>query len=119
MIAVAKSADLVIIVLDALREQVKGLVLAFPMWVFLTHKQITKEKNHKAILERELRTVGLRLNQSPPQITFKKKATGGIVFTATCQLTKLGSEPQVISFVLSCVFQLKENQSRLNWTLTI
>ena len=60
VIAVAKSADLVLIVLDALREQ---------------------EKNHKAILERELRTVGLRLNQRPPRITFKVKSGGGIVFS--------------------------------------
>jgi ribosome-interacting GTPase 1 len=73
VIAVAKSADLVLIVLDAVREV---------------------EQHHKEILERELRTVGLRLNQTKPNITFKEKPTGGIVFAATCPITKLGDDPR-------------------------
>jgi small GTP-binding protein len=72
VIAVAKSSDLVLIVLDAAKES---------------------EKNHRMILENELETVGLRLNRSPPNIYFKKKKIGGIKFTATVPLTKLGDDP--------------------------
>eukprot|EP01125_Pyxidicula_operculata_P000258 TRINITY_DN10337_c0_g1_i1.p1 TRINITY_DN10337_c0_g1~~TRINITY_DN10337_c0_g1_i1.p1 ORF type:complete len:429 (+),score=88.87 TRINITY_DN10337_c0_g1_i1:84-1289(+) len=72
VIAVAKSADLVIIVLDAAKE---------------------RGNQHREILEKELQAVGLRLNQKPPDIYFKVKPTGGIKFNATCQLTKLGSDP--------------------------
>ena len=34
------------------------------------------DKNHREILERELETVGLRLNKRPPDIYFRKKSTG-------------------------------------------
>jgi len=72
VIAVAKSADLILIVLDAAKE---------------------RGNQHKEILERELHTVGLRLNQKPPDVYFKVKPTGGIKFNATCKLTQLGAEP--------------------------
>ena len=49
VIAVAKSVDLVLMVLDAGKEV---------------------DKNHREILERELRTAGLRINQEPPNIYF-------------------------------------------------
>jgi len=71
--AVAKSCDLVMVVLDATQEG---------------------QKNHKSILEQELRTVGLRLNEEPPQIAFRKKATGGVMFTSTVPLTRLGDDPK-------------------------
>lgn len=45
----AKSVDLVLMVLDAGKEV---------------------DKNHREILERELRTAGLRINQTPPNIYF-------------------------------------------------
>eukprot|EP01104_Vermistella_antarctica_P017562 TRINITY_DN6239_c0_g1_i3.p1 TRINITY_DN6239_c0_g1~~TRINITY_DN6239_c0_g1_i3.p1 ORF type:complete len:383 (-),score=63.79 TRINITY_DN6239_c0_g1_i3:102-1187(-) len=77
VIAVAKSADLVVIVLDASREG--------------TYR-------HKEILEGELNTVGLRLNQVPPDIYYKKKPTGGISFNSTCKLTKLGNDPQKLVY---------------------
>lgn len=51
VIAVAKSSDLVLMVLDAAKET---------------------EKNHRAILEAELESVGLRLNKNPPNIYFRK-----------------------------------------------
>ena len=47
----ARTSDLVLIVLDAAKEGVD---------------------NHKMILERELETVGLRLNKRPPNITLTK-----------------------------------------------
>jgi hypothetical protein len=59
VIAVCKSADLLLMVLDA-----------------------GKPHYHREILTRELESVGMRLNRSPPNISFKKKKTGGIAVTA-------------------------------------
>lgn len=60
VVATAKTADLVLMVLDA-----------------------TKGKDQRAILERELEAVGIRLNKEKPNIYFKEKKTGGIKFTTT------------------------------------
>lgn len=60
----AKSSDVVLMVLDA-----------------------SKSEGHRQILTRELEAVGLRLNKKPPQIYFKRKKTGGISFNSTLQLT--------------------------------
>ncbi|GLU22453.1 hypothetical protein SLE2022_385270 [Rubroshorea leprosula] len=64
VIAVAKSSDLVLMVLDA-----------------------SKSEEHRQILTKELEAVGLRLNKRPPQIYFKRKKTGGISFNSTLPLT--------------------------------
>ncbi|KAG2728698.1 hypothetical protein I3760_01G216700 [Carya illinoinensis] len=64
VIAVAKSSDIVLMVLDA-----------------------SKSEGHRQILTKELEAVGLRLNKRPPQIYFKKKKTGGISFNSTHPLT--------------------------------
>jgi ribosome-interacting GTPase 1 len=61
VIAVARSADLILMVLDGAREQ---------------------NNQHRNILERELETMGIRLNQRPPDIYFKKKAGGGVKFNS-------------------------------------
>ncbi|KAF0721262.1 hypothetical protein AaE_010110 [Aphanomyces astaci] len=72
VIAVSKSADMILMVLDAGREE---------------------GNRHRTILENELETVGLRLNRNPPDIYFRKKAGGGVQFNATVRLTKLGDDP--------------------------
>ncbi|KAJ8566644.1 hypothetical protein ON010_g6479 [Phytophthora cinnamomi] len=72
VIAVAKSADMILMVLDAGREA---------------------GNRHREILENELETVGLRLNRQPPDIYFRKKNGGGITFNSTIRLTKLGDDP--------------------------
>lgn len=72
VIAVAKSADMILMVLDAGREA---------------------GNRHREILENELTTVGLRLNRVPPDIYFRKKAGGGISFNSTIRLTQLGEDP--------------------------
>lgn len=59
VIATAKTADLVMMVLDA-----------------------TKPEDQRQILERELEAVGIRLNKKPPNISFKIKKTGGIKFNS-------------------------------------
>lgn len=66
VIAVAKSADLVLFVLDA-----------------------TKDDTQRQKLEKELQTVGIRLNQNPPDISLKIKKTGGVKFSSNCKLTKM------------------------------
>lgn len=67
VIAVARSADLIMMVLDAAQES---------------------NNQHRNILTRELETMGIRLNKRPPDIYFKKKTGGGIKFNATVPLTK-------------------------------
>ncbi|XP_073264493.1 developmentally-regulated G-protein 1 isoform X2 [Populus alba] len=64
VIAVSKSSDIVLMVLDA-----------------------SKSEGHRQILTKELEAVGLRLNKKPPRIYFKKKKTGGISFNSTLTLT--------------------------------
>lgn len=66
VIAVARSADLILLMLDA-----------------------TKSDVQKELLEYELESVGIRLNKQPPDVYFKPKQSGGIAFTATVPLTKM------------------------------
>lgn len=66
VIAVARSADLILLMLDA-----------------------TKSDVQKELLEYELESVGIRLNKRPPDVYFRPKQTGGIAFTATVPLTKI------------------------------
>eukprot|EP00039_Didymoeca_costata_P004990 m.77450 g.77450 ORF g.77450 m.77450 type:complete len:365 (-) comp12624_c0_seq2:112-1206(-) len=66
VIATARTADLVLFMLD-----------------------VTKGDKQRELLEKELTSCGIRLNCSPPDITFKKKAAGGISFNSTCKLTKM------------------------------
>lgn len=73
VIACARNCDAILIVLDAGKE---GL------------------NRHREILENELETVGIRLNKRPPDVTFRKKATGGVKFSSTVVLTHLGPEPE-------------------------
>merc|ERR1719334_3029753 len=55
VIAVARTASLIFIVLDVLKPLV-----------------------HKRLIEKELEGFGIRLNKEPPQISFKRKEKGGI-----------------------------------------
>ncbi|KAG7837744.1 hypothetical protein KL942_004156 [Ogataea angusta] len=66
VIAVARSCDLIFIVLD-----------------------VNKPLQHKKIIESELEGFGIRLNQSPPDILLRKKEKGGINITSTVPLTKI------------------------------
>eukprot|EP01025_Chloroclados_australasicus_P009711 TRINITY_DN1372_c1_g1_i1.p2 TRINITY_DN1372_c1_g1~~TRINITY_DN1372_c1_g1_i1.p2 ORF type:complete len:400 (+),score=62.55 TRINITY_DN1372_c1_g1_i1:116-1315(+) len=69
VIAVCKSADLLLMVLDA-----------------------GKPHYHKQILTRELESVGIRLNRSPPDLIVKKKKTGGVLVNSTVSLTHLSDK---------------------------
>jgi ribosome-interacting GTPase 1 len=48
--------------------------------------------NYRAQLERELETVGIRLNQGRPNVAFKVKTGGGITINATVKLTKINEK---------------------------
>lgn len=72
VIAVARSADMVMMILDASREV---------------------GNQHRRILEGELEAMGIRLNKRPPNVSFKRKLGGGVKFNATVPLTKMGDEP--------------------------
>lgn len=69
VIAVAKTCNLIFIVLDVLKP--------------LTDKKI---------IETELEGFGIRINKEPPNIVFKKKERGGINITSTQPLTHLENE---------------------------
>lgn len=69
VIAVARTCNLILIVLDVL-----------------------KPLGHKKLIEHELEGFGIRLNKQPPNIGFKKKDKGGINFTATCAQSELDVE---------------------------
>ena len=69
VISTARTCNLILIVLDAL-------------------KPIT----HKRLIEHELEGFGIRLNQEPPKITFKRKERGGVSFASTVHTTHLDLE---------------------------
>ncbi|EYC40908.1 hypothetical protein Y032_0590g386 [Ancylostoma ceylanicum] len=64
VIAVAKTADVILMMLDA-----------------------GKSDQQRPLLEKELEAVGIRLNKQPPHIYVKQKKIGGIKFTHTVPLT--------------------------------
>ena len=66
VIAVGKSSDMIMMVLDA-----------------------TKGEEQKEKITRELESVGLRLNKEKPNIQIKIMKTGGVIFNASCKLTKI------------------------------
>jgi len=66
VIAVGRTADLILMMLDANKGEVQ-----------------------KKLLEEELEAVGIRLNKQPPNIYFKPKASGGVSVIATVPLTYL------------------------------
>ncbi|KAK4685641.1 developmentally-regulated GTP-binding protein, partial [Tremellales sp. Uapishka_1] len=65
VVSVAKTADLIIIMIDA-----------------------TKSAEQKAMLEIELEAVGIRLNTKKPDVVFKQKTAGGITINCTVKLTQ-------------------------------
>ncbi|KAJ1848289.1 GTP-binding protein rbg1, partial [Coemansia sp. RSA 486] len=69
VIAVARTCSLIFLVLDVL-----------------------KPLTHKAVIEKELESVGIRLNKQPPNIVFRKKEKGGISMTSTVNLTHLDQD---------------------------
>ncbi|CAI7600748.1 unnamed protein product [Penicillium bialowiezense] len=69
VIAVAKTCNLIFIVLD-----------------------VNKPLVDKRVIETELEGFGIRINKKPPNIIFKKKDKGGIAITSTQPLTNIDSD---------------------------
>lgn len=69
VIAVARTADLILMMLDA-----------------------TRGPQQRKQLEEELEAVGVRLNKIRPNITYRTKSAGGIGFTATTKQTHLNEK---------------------------
>jgi len=75
ILSVARSADLIVMVLD----------------VFNT--------DHMDVILRELRDVGIRPNETPPDVTVKRKKLGGVKLSSTVELTQL--DERIIRSVLN------------------
>lgn len=69
VIAVAKTCNLIFIVLD-----------------------VNKPLVDKRVIENELEGFGIRINKKPPNIVFKKKDKGGIAITSTQPLTHIDND---------------------------
>lgn len=59
------------------------------MWEYLGERVVNVCPMCRPLLEAELEAVGIRLNQSFPNVSFKIKKAGGISFNATLKLTKI------------------------------
>ncbi|XP_071107006.1 developmentally-regulated GTP-binding protein 2-like [Haliotis cracherodii] len=75
VIAVARTADLVVMMLDA-----------------------TKREYQRELLEKELESVGIRLNKGKPNIYFKPKKGGGMSFNSMVTMTKCNE--RMVSMIL-------------------
>jgi len=69
VIAVGRTADMVVMMLDAIKGDVQ-----------------------RELLTKELEAVGIRLNKKKPNIYFKQKKGGGISFNSTCTLSKINEK---------------------------
>jgi uncharacterized protein len=65
VLAVARNADLVLFVVDVFQPEARGL------------------------LEKELRTTGIRVDEEPPRVVIEKVDSGGISVTSQVKLTKI------------------------------
>jgi ribosome-interacting GTPase 1 len=65
VLAVARSADLVLFIVDVFHPEARDL------------------------LERELRSTGIRVDESPPNVVIEKSDTGGISVTSQARLTRI------------------------------
>jgi ribosome-interacting GTPase 1 len=75
VISTARTCNLILVVLDA-----------------------GKPLTHKKIIEQELFSFGIRVNQEPPEVKFLKKESGGIGYQETTKQTK-GMNPEVARLV--------------------
>ncbi|MBI3858730.1 MAG: GTP-binding protein [Thaumarchaeota archaeon] len=68
VLAVARSADLVLFIVDVFQPEARGL------------------------LERELRTTGIRVDQEPPNVVIEPTSGGGITVTKLTRMTRMTEE---------------------------
>jgi small GTP-binding protein len=97
VVATAKTADLILIMLDA-----------------------TKSEEQRRLLEIELDAVGIRLNKRKPDVVFKRRTTGGITLNTTVKLTKT-DEKTIRTILAGCMrpgvtSTFLANQTQINYT---
>ncbi len=68
VLAVARSADLVLFVVDVFQPEARGL------------------------LERELRTTGIRVDEAPPNVVIEQTSSGGIALSVQVRMTKMSEQ---------------------------
>lgn len=68
VLSVARNADLVLLVLDVFNP------------------------NHEDVLKKELRNIGIRIDEKPPDVVIEKTGAGGISVTAQVELTKISEK---------------------------
>ncbi|PWN38700.1 developmentally regulated GTP-binding protein [Ceraceosorus guamensis] len=78
VVSVAKTADLILIMMDA-----------------------TKSEQQRVLLEKELEDVGIRLNKKPPDVILKRKQAGGIVVSKAMGLTLTKIDEKMIRTILA------------------
>lgn len=90
VIAVAKTCNLIFIVLD-----------------------VNKPLVDKRVIENELEGFGIRINKSPPNIVFKKKDKGGIAITNTVPLTNITPEASSCRGIVKALLNYEHRRSKL------
>ncbi|VDL22542.1 unnamed protein product [Hymenolepis diminuta] len=83
VIAVARTADLIIMMIDATKPLVQRQCNFVSLCFFDTFSQL---------LEKELESVGIRLNQRKPNVYFKQKKAGGMQINSMCPLTHINEK---------------------------
>lgn len=97
VVAVAKTADMVIVSLVAiLCTECENLPSAYVQIML----DATKPDTHRALLEHELEAVGIRLNKTKPDVVLRKKNAGGIVITKAMGLTLTKIDEKMIRSIL-------------------
>lgn len=87
VIAVARTADMVLMMLDA----TKGEIQKYIQWFKIRdiNPKINYLYSFRRLLEEELEAVGIRLNKRKPKIYFKQRKTGGLAINSMVPLTKI------------------------------
>lgn len=95
VIAVAKTCNLIFIVLD-----------------------VNKPLTDKRVIETELEGFGIRMNKQPPNIVFKKKDKGGIAITSTQPLTHIDHDVSILGLLKKKFYPDPSRKSEQLWANT-
>lgn len=87
VIAVAKSSDLIMMVLDASKSEAHKAILTRELEGSFRVVFSNQTYHATRLTRRCIAAVGIRLNRAPPLITFRRKKTGGISFATTVPLS--------------------------------
>lgn len=80
VVSVAKTADLVLMVLDATKSLEQRTLLEYEVGVRYLQNRFN--------IHPKLEAVGIRLNKTKPDVQIKRKKTGGVTINCPVELTK-------------------------------